>query len=81
MAAVTRRAWLTAVSIAPLMGLRVTHGAGTKTRLTGRDRIRMHHLPNIALTTHTGRQVRFYDDLMKDKKVILNFMYVKCEGI
>jgi protein SCO1/2 len=25
--------------------------------------------------------VRFYDDLLKDKIVLLNFMYVKCEGV
>jgi protein SCO1/2 len=31
--------------------------------------------------THTGRRVRFYDDLVKDKKVIINFMYAKCDGI
>jgi protein SCO1 len=86
MAAVTRREWLTALSIAPFLGIRTTQGsdggpAGGRPMLTGRDRIRMHHLPNIALTTHMGNQVRFYDDLVKDKKVIINFMYVKCEGI
>jgi protein SCO1/2 len=32
------------------------------------------------LTTHEGKKVKFYDDLIKDKIVIINFMYVKCEG-
>jgi protein SCO1 len=41
----------------------------------------MHHLPNVALTAHTGQQFRFYDDLVKDKKVIINFMYAECDGI
>jgi protein SCO1/2 len=86
MAAVTRRAWLTTVSIAPFLGIRTTPAgepvpAGARPVLTGRDRIRMHNLPNVQLTTHTGRQVRFYDDLVRDKKVILNFMYAECEGI
>ena len=50
-------------------------------KLSGRERIRRHHLPNVPLTTHTGQRVRFYDDLVKDKKVILNFVYVKCQGV
>ena len=37
--------------------------------------------PNVALLTHTGRQVRFYDDIFKDSKVVINFMYAVCSGI
>jgi len=33
---------------------------------------------NVALTTHEGRKVRFYDDLIKDKTVLLNFFYTIC---
>jgi protein SCO1/2 len=33
---------------------------------------------NVALTTHEGRQVRFYDDLIKGKTVLLNIMYTVC---
>src|SRR6185503_9250505 len=46
-----------------------------------RERIRERHFPNLLLTTHKGRKVRFYDDLIKDKIVVINFMYVKCEGV
>lgn len=35
---------------------------------------------NVPLTTHEGREVRFYDDLMKDKTVLLNFFYTNCAG-
>ena len=38
------------------------------------------HLPNVLLTTHAGEKVRFYDDLIKDKVVVINFMYVSCDG-
>lgn len=37
--------------------------------------------PNILLQTHEGRSVRFYDDLVKDRTVIINFMYTVCDGI
>jgi len=33
---------------------------------------------NVALTTHEGREVRFYDDLIKGKTVLLNVMYTVC---
>ncbi|HEX9204388.1 MAG TPA: SCO family protein [Candidatus Deferrimicrobiaceae bacterium] len=33
---------------------------------------------NVALTTHEGREVRFYDDLIKGKTVLLNCMYTVC---
>jgi len=33
---------------------------------------------NVPLTTHEGRQVRFYDDLIKGKTVLLNIMYTVC---
>ena len=35
---------------------------------------------NALLRTHENQQVRFYDDLMKGKQVIVNFMYANCEG-
>jgi len=35
---------------------------------------------NPLLRTHENKQVRFYDDLMKGKQVIINFMYATCEG-
>lgn len=85
MAAVTRREWLTTMSLAPAMGLMVHAQTPSPERvprkLSGRERIQRQHLPNIALTTHLGQHVNFYDDLVKDKKVIINFMYVRCNGI
>lgn len=49
--------------------------------ISSRERIQQRYFPNLVLTTHTGKKVRFYDDLVKDKIVIFNFMYAKCEGI
>ena len=36
---------------------------------------------NIQLTTQHGRKVRFYDDLIKDKVVMINLMYTTCAKI
>jgi len=36
-------------------------------------------VPNVALTTQDGRQVRFYDDLVKGRVVVINFMFARCQ--
>ena len=33
---------------------------------------------NVPLMTHEGKEVKFYDDLLKDKTVLLNFFYTNC---
>ena len=40
--------------------------------------IREQHLPNVELTTHEGKVVRFYDDLVKGRIVAINFMFATC---
>jgi protein SCO1 len=35
-------------------------------------------LPNVPLVTHNGEKVKFYDDLIRDKTVLFNFMLVEC---
>jgi protein SCO1/2 len=37
-------------------------------------------IPNVALKTHTGATVRFYDDLVRDKLVVINMMYAGCNN-
>jgi protein SCO1/2 len=34
--------------------------------------------PNVTLTTHEGTEIRFYQDLIKGKIVLINFMYATC---
>lgn len=49
------------------------------TAIPAADR-RRNRFPNVALTTHQGKAVRFYDDLLKDKTVLINFIYMTCDG-
>jgi len=37
------------------------------------------YFPNVQLVTQDGKTVRFYDDLLKGKKVLIDFIYVNCE--
>ena len=34
--------------------------------------------PNVPLVTHEGRAVRFYDDVLRNRFVVLSFMYASC---
>jgi protein SCO1 len=80
----SRRKMLAVIGAAPLAGGLLTESIGQVTqpaRASSRDKIRQRYFPNVALTTHEGKQVRFYEDLIKDKIVLINMMYAKCEGI
>src|SRR5947199_9896832 len=46
-----------------------------------RELIRRRHLPNVELITQDGRKVHFYDDLVKDKRVVIQFMFTRCQDI
>jgi len=36
------------------------------------------YFPNVLLTATDGRKLRFFDDLIKDKVVMINFIYTSC---
>ena len=38
------------------------------------------YFPNVPLTTQDGKVVRFYDDLLKDKTVVVNLIYTQCSA-
>lgn len=69
---------LTQVSARETDGTSSRFGATTK---SSRELLAERSFPNVVLTTHEGKKVKFYDDLIKDKIVIFNFMYAKCEGV
>src|SRR5215204_6339723 len=79
-----RRKWLAASGATLFAGGLSARASGEEPKwkvVSPREKIRSRHFPNVVLTTHEGKKVRFYDDLMKDKIVVINFMYVKCEGV
>src|SRR6478735_7438338 len=39
------------------------------------------HFPNVELITQDGKKVHFYDDLVKDKRVVIQFMFTRCKDI
>lgn len=39
------------------------------------------YFPNVELTSHLGEKLRFFDDLIKDKVVVVNFIYTTCPDV
>lgn len=72
------------IAVALLLGVASIPGSASDKEVrrvkTPRERLAERSFPNVTLTTHEGKKVRFYDDLIKDKIILINFMYVKCEG-
>jgi copper(I)-binding protein/cytochrome oxidase Cu insertion factor (SCO1/SenC/PrrC family) len=64
-----RHTWLSIVAIC-LGGNALLAGAASP---WGAD-----YFPNVPLTTSEGKSVRFFDDLIKDKIVAINFIYTTC---
>lgn len=88
MAKPTRRELLTAAAVLPVagalaVGLRPTAPKEPQflPAEPGRDKVRRRNFPDVVLTTHEGKRVRFYDDLLKDQIVVLNLMYANCQGV
>ncbi|SRR6266540_4221077 len=90
MEAMTRRKALAAIGSVPLVagvGALATRGRGLfgggahaqprfepASAQSARALMQQRHLPNLPLVTQDGRTVRFYDDLVKDKKVVITFI-------
>jgi protein SCO1 len=91
MNALSRRDMLGMMGMAPLAvgGIARAYGETSAAPATqtqtiagrARKRIQEQHLPNLPLITHEGKRVLFYDDLVKNKNVSMNFFYANCDEI
>ena len=88
MSKMNRRELLTASALLPLAGALAARSDSAPPAakefappLPGREVLRKRYFPDVVLTTHEGRKVRFYQDLLKDKVVVLNLMYANCQGV
>jgi len=53
----------------------------TKKKRTQRRTYGNNYFPNYVLTTEEGKKVKFFDDLVKDKVVSINFIFTSCQNI
>ena len=81
-----RRSLVATLGAAPFVVPLLAHaqtpdGTSKFKQIPSRERTRQRYFPNLVVTDQAGRKLKFYDDLVKDKIVIFNFFYAKCEGI
>lgn len=60
-------------TMASLPLIAVTQSKTTEVPYLGPSKI-----PNVSLLTHEGKEIKFYDDMVKDKILVMNMMYVDC---
>ncbi len=58
---------------------KATQVSFSKTVRDGGSRWGADYFPNVPLVTHEGKSVRFFDDLIENKVVLINFIYTSCE--
>lgn len=73
----SKRDWLKWAGGAALAPLLATPGAVQAARVGPRA----NYFPNTIVQTHTGKKLRFYDDIVRGKVVVFNMMYTVCTGI
>ena len=56
----------------------MTSGGGQSMAASAKSRWGANYFPNVTLLTQDGEKVAFYDDLIKDKVVAINFIYTQC---
>lgn len=76
-----RRTFLQALPIAALATSALAWIKGTGQRQPGNvhDARKMRSVPDVPGVAHTGQKFRFYQDLVKDKVVTINFMSIREE--
>lgn len=97
MARITRRKWLAAAGVTTAAvgasGLAGTTSLFAQEatpaskhnykfeNISPRELIHRRHLPNVELITQDNRKVHFYTDLVKDRRVVIQFMFARCKDI
>lgn len=72
------KSWTGAAAAAWFAGATALLEAGPA---SGANRWGADYFPNVALTTHDGKTVRFYDDLLKGKSVVINVIFTDCKDV
>lgn len=79
----SRRSFLSAAGLLPLAAALLAAAgqghAGTAGAARPMSRAASRgYLPNVPLVAHTGESFNFYDDLVRDRIILLNFFVVQC---
>ena len=76
-----RCGWMRLAAVALLLCVSVPAFGGSSaatSKSSSSSRWGANYFPNVRLVNHEGKSVRFFDDLLKDKVVVINFIYTTC---
>src|SRR5262244_3192694 len=71
-----QRRVLAGITMLAALATAVPHAAEAQGRRLGEG-----YFPNLPIVTQDGKTLRFYDDLLKGKIVVINFIYTSCQDI
>ena len=77
---ITRRHLLISGALVPFANM-VLARYGCRNAMAATGGSKAGYFPNVLLHTHENQQIRFYDDLIRGKCVMINMLYASCEGI
>ncbi len=79
---VMREGWRTAAAgLFVAVAAAISLGGSPAEGASKGSRWRAEYFPNVPLVTQDGEVVHFYDDLIKDKVVAINFMFTSCNDV
>jgi protein SCO1/2 len=79
---VMREGWrTTAAGLFVAVAAAITLGGSPSEGASKGTRWRAEYFPNVPLITQDGHVVHFYEDLIKDKVVAINFMFTSCNDV
>ena len=76
-----RRAWIGAALATGVAGAAAAVSPRPASAELSRQRLLDLRTPNETVIDQDGRPLRFYDDVMKDRVVVMNVIYTTCNGI
>src|SRR5260370_11212383 len=77
-----RRKLMSLAAVAPFAGKVLSaNTGGPEPQAAARERIHRRYFPDVVLRKQDKKKVRFYEDVIKDKIVTLNFFYAECDGV
>jgi len=71
-----QRAFLASIALFAALAFSTPSRVEAQGRPWGKD-----YFPNLPVVTHDGKTLRFYDDLIKGKVVVISFIFTSCKDI
>jgi protein SCO1 len=73
--------WFQWLMVLAMQVLCVSVVAASRTSAAPANNWGANFMPNVSVTDQNGRELKFYDDVVKDRVVVINFVYTVCKDM